>query len=262
MEIPGASSASAAMNEPVGRVRWQAATITAVAALTPRIKAFRLRPVTWFAFRAGQHVDIRLTAPDGYQAERSYSVTSAPEQSGIYELAIERLADGEVSPYFHDVAQAGDTVEIRGPVGGHFVWSAGEVEPVLLIGGGSGLAPLVSMARHRALAGSAAPMLVLAGARTWADLPFRDDLLSLEKESGLAFSAALSRDAGRRAADFGRRIDRDIVSLVLERWGHQPALTFVCGSNAFVEAVTAPLIDLGVTASTIRTERFGGTATA
>lgn len=246
------------MSEPRQRTHWQDATITAVAELTPRIKAFRLRPATWFPFRAGQHVDIRLTAPDGYQAERSYSVTSAPEETGVYELAIERLADGEVSPFFHDVAQVDDIVELRGPVGGHFIWSAASLDPVLLIGGGSGLAPLVSMARHHALSGSAAPMLLLAGARTWADVPFRDDLLSLEESSGLSFAIALSRDHARREADFSRRIDRDIVSAAFGRWGRQPALTYVCGSNAFVEAVTAPLIDMGFAAATIRTERFGG----
>lgn len=246
------------MSEPRQRTHWQDAAITAVVALTDRIKAFRLRPATWFPFRAGQHVDIRLTAPDGYQAERSYSVTSAPEEAGIYELAIERLAEGEVSPFFHDVARIDDIVELRGPVGGHFVWSADAPDPVLLVGGGSGLAPLVSMARHRALSGSTAPMLLLAAARTWADIPFRDALLALEMRSGLAFSVALSRDQARREADFSRRIDREMISAALGRWNRQPALTYICGSNGFVEAVTTPLIDLGFAPATIRTERFGG----
>jgi ferredoxin-NADP reductase len=246
------------MNDPKERLRWQAATIAAVETATPNIRLFRLTPDRWLPFQAGQHLEVRLTAPDGYQARRSYSVTSAPDQAGEYELAIERLADGEVSPYFHDVAAPGDRIEIRGPLGGHFVWPDSSPDAVLLVGGGSGLAPLVAMARQRALTGGSSPMALLAGFRSWDYILFRDELLELEARTGLALAFALSREEARRPADFGRRIDGPVLAEVTARLPRAPELVFVCGSNAFVDAVTGPLQDLGVPASIIRTERYGG----
>jgi len=137
-------------SEPSGaKLRWQEATINAVTPDTPRVKRFLLAPSAPFPFRAGQHVDVRLTAPDGYRAERSYSIASAPEDTARIELAIERLDDGEVSPFFHDVAEIGDAIELRGPIGGHFVWDVNDGGPLLLLGGGSGVVPLMSMLRHR-----------------------------------------------------------------------------------------------------------------
>jgi ferredoxin-NADP reductase len=158
MAIRGASSASpvteavpAPQREP--KLHWQEATITAIAADTPRVKSFMLAPSAPFPFRAGQHVDVRLTAPDGYRAERSYSIASAPDNPANIELAIERLDDGEVSPFFHDMAQVGDRIELRGPIGGHFVWEVDDGGPLLLLGGGSGV---VARARGPRLARSGA----------------------------------------------------------------------------------------------------------
>src|SRR5262245_34882733 len=147
---------------------WQTATITAIVPHTPNINVYMVRPSHPFGFRAGQHVDVRLTAGDGYQAQRSYSIASGGNAGSAIELAIERMDDGEVSAYFHDIAMVGDTIEMRGPIGGRFVWEAADGGPILLLGGGSGLVPLMSMIRHRAESGSQAPMLLLLSARTWA----------------------------------------------------------------------------------------------
>jgi len=226
---------------------------------TATVKSVLLRPQRWLPFRAGQHLDVRLTAPDGYQAQRSYSVASAPEREGSYELLVERLPDGEVSPYFHDIAETGDAVEITGPFGGHFAWRASDGGPLLLVGGGSGVAPLTSMIRHRANRGSNVRAILLYAVRTWNDVIFRDELIARDEgESNFEMVLSLSRDTARRPQDVGRRIDGRIVRSVLERVGAQPRLTFVCGSNPFVEAVTSHLLDLHIPPQTIRTERFGG----
>lgn len=237
---------------------WQSATIRAETALTMRVTSFTLAPEHPFRFRAGQHVDVRLTAPDGYQARRSYSIASAPETEGVVELAIEKLEEGEVSAFFHDVAEIGDAIELRGPLGGHFVWDVEDGGPLLLIGAGSGVAPLMAMVRHRAARGSMTPALLLVAARGWDDVLFRDELLALEAPSdGFRFVVALSREAPQRAGDHGRRIDATIVADALARLGSTPAHVFVCGSNGFVEAATEALIAAGVAAAVIRTERYG-----
>ena len=238
---------------------WQDAVIEAIVPETATIKSFLLRPQRWRPFTAGQHLDIRLTAPDGYQAQRSYSVASAPETEGAYELVVERLDDGEVSPYFHDVAELGDAIEIRGPFGGHFAWRASDGGPLLLIGGGSGVAPLMSIARHRSQRGSDVRVVLLYAVRTWDDVVFRDELIARdEAERNFDVLFSLSRDSARRPQDVGRRIDRPFVRSAVERVGVEPKLTFVCGSNAFVEAATSHLVDLHLSPETIRTERFGG----
>lgn len=237
---------------------WQEAVIEAIAPLTERVKSFTLRPSVWHRFTAGQHLDIRLTAPDGYQAQRSYSVASAPEMRGVYELAVEALDDGEVSPFFHEVAQAGDAIEIRGPFGGHFNWSAEDSGPVLLIGGGSGIVPLMAMARHRAASRAAAFMTLLYGARGLADAPYADELLRLDAAGdGFRLAFAFSREAGSRVGDFTGRIDAEILRSVLNAM-ETPRVSFVCGANRFVETVTAHLVALGQPPASIRTERFGG----
>ena len=161
------------------KLNWQEATIAGIAYDTPRVKSFLFATPAPISFRAGQHVDVRLTAPDGYQAERSYSIASAPERADGIELAIERLDDGEVSPFFHEVAEIGDAIELRGPIGGHFVWSVEDGGPLLLLGGGSGVVPLMSMLRHRAARGSDVPALLLFSARTWEDVIFRDELIAM-----------------------------------------------------------------------------------
>jgi ferredoxin-NADP reductase len=240
-------------------IGWQEATIEAIVPQTRRVKSLVLRPRVWRPFVAGQHLDVRLTAPDGYQAQRSYSVASAPETESLYELAVERLDDGEVSPFFHDVAEAGDAIEIRGPFGGHFAWSAGEGGPLLLIGGGSGVAPLMSMVRHRAERGRDVPVLLLYASRTWDDVIFREELLARDQaEPAFELVLSLSRDAARRPGDYGRRIDAEMLTDSLKRLQGAPRVTFVCGSNRFVEGVAASLVDLRVAPETIRTERFGG----
>ena len=226
---------------------------------TERVKSFFLRPRNWRSFRAGQHLDVRLTAPDGYQAQRSYSVASAPGLEGLYEIAVERLDEGEVSPFFHDVAEVGDAIEIRGPLGGHFVWSPEDGGPLLLVGGGSGVAPLMSILRHRAAVGGAVSVILLYAARTWDDVIFREELIARDAaEANFTLLLSLSRDTARRPQDAGRRIDSRLLTVTLARFGAAPRLTFVCGSNAFVEAVTDHLLDLDLNPETIRTERFGG----
>ena len=237
---------------------WQEAVIEAVTPLTARVKSFILRPSVWHGFTAGQHLDIRLTAPDGYQAQRSYSVASAPETQGVYELAIEALDDGEVSPFFHEVAQTGDAIEIRGPFGGHFNWSAEDGGPVLLIGGGSGIVPLMAMARHRAARRSGAAMALLCGARSLADAPYAEELLRLgAAQDGFRLAFAFSRQAPSRPGDFSGRINADTLRAVLGPM-ETPRVTFVCGANRFVETVTTHLVALGQPPALIRTERFGG----
>jgi ferredoxin-NADP reductase len=239
-------------------VPWQEAVIERIEPQTARVKSFFLRRQSWRSFRAGQHLDVRLTAPDGYQAQRSYSVASAPELEGLYELVVERLDDGEVSPFFHDVAEVGDAVEIRGPFGGHFVWGPEDGGPLLLVGGGSGVAPLMSILRHRAAVGPHVRAVLLQAARTWDDV-YREELIARDAaEADFTLLLSLSRDAARRPQDAGRRIDAPLLKSTLASLGPAPRLTFVCGSNPFVEAVTGHLLDLGLSPQTIRTERFGG----
>jgi ferredoxin-NADP reductase len=238
--------------------RWQPTVITAVSALTERVKSFRFRPSQPFSHRAGQHVDVRLTAPDGYRAQRSYSIASAPEAGDEIELAIERLENGEVSPFFHEVAAVGDEIEMKGPLGGHFVWSAGEPGPVVLIGGGSGVVPLASMARHRAASGSKVPAALLYSSRIWDEVIFRDELLGLDaRGDGFDLTLTLTREPARRDKDFSRRIDPAMISAVLGKLPDRPALAYVCGANAFVTAAADALIAAGVRAERIKTERYG-----
>jgi ferredoxin-NADP reductase len=226
---------------------------------TPNVKSFLLRPQHWRSFRAGQHLDVRLTAPDGYQAQRSYSIASAPGLEGLYELVVERLENGEISPFFHDVAEVGDTIEIRGPFGGHFVWDPDDGGPLMLVAGGSGVAPLTSILRHLSAVGDAVRVILLYAARTWDDVIFREELIARDAaESNFNLLLSLSRDTARRPQDVGRRIDVSLLKVALARLGAAPRLTYVCGSNAFVENITGLLVDLDLSPETIRAERFGG----
>ena len=240
-----------------GAPGWQDATIDSISSFTASIKRVVLRPQSWRVFLPGQHIDLRLTAPDGYQARRSYSITSAPETAGTFEIAIERLPDGEVSPYFHEVAAVGDNLEISGPFAEHFVWRSEEPASVLLVGGGSGVAPLLSMVRHRAFVPNASPMTLLYSARTWDDVIVRDELITHDAtQPDLRVMFCLTRDHARRAVDYSRRIDADILKTMLTSFS--PQQTFVCGNNSFVGTVSDTLLELGVAAATIRTERYGG----
>jgi len=239
--------------------RWQMAKVTAIVPRTAGVKSFFFSLPRPFAFRAGQHVDVRLTADDGYQARRSYSIASGPEADGGLELAVELLQDGEVSPFFHEVVQVGDEVELRGPLGGYFIWDANEGGPLLLIGGGSGVVPLMSMLRHRAARQSTAPVLLLFSARSWEDVIFRDQLLALhEKRDGFELMLTLTREAARREGDYARRIDETMVREAVARLPAPLKRAYICGPNAFVEKAAQGLVGAGVAPAAIRTERYGG----
>ncbi|MER8372566.1 FAD-binding oxidoreductase [Mesorhizobium sp. M1406] len=237
---------------------WQTAGIVRIEKRTPRVTSFFFRPSRPFAYRAGQHVDIRLTAPDGYQARRSYSIASAPEIGSVIELAIEKLDDGEVSPFFHEVAAIGDEIELRGPLGGHFIWPQDESGPLVLVGGGSGVVPLMSMVRHRAARNSKVPVILVSSARIWDEVIFRDELIGLDdRRDGFDLVLTLTREAARRPADYARRVDVAMMAQAMARLPEPPGLAFVCGSNAFVSVAAQALIDAGVAAGNIRTERYG-----
>lgn len=237
---------------------WQSAKIIRIEKRTPRVTSFVFKLSRPFVYQAGQHVDVRLTAPDGYQARRSYSIASAPESAGTIELAIERLEDGEVSPFFHEVAAVGDEIELRGPLGGHFIWSDSDGGPLLLVGGGSGVVPLMAMVRHRTLRKSAVPVALVFSARIWDEVIFRDELIGLDdRRDGFDLVLTLTREPARRPADYSRRIDARMMQQTIARLPEPPALAFVCGSNAFVSTAAQALIDADVPANLIRTERYG-----
>lgn len=238
--------------------RWQPTTITGIARLTARVASFRFLPSEPFSYVAGQHVDVRLTAPDGYTAQRSYSIASAPEAGDEIELAIEKLEDGEVSPFFHDVAAVGDEIEMKGPLGGHFVWASDQPGPLMLIGGGSGVVPLMSMVRHRTASGAKTPVTLLYSSRVRDEVIFREELLALdEKHDGFDLTLTLTREPPKRDKDFGHRIDPAMISAVLAKLPAAPALAYVCGANAFVSAASDALIAAGIASDKIRTERYG-----
>jgi ferredoxin-NADP reductase len=239
-------------------VRWFEATVERVVQQTPRVTSLFLRSPLARSV-AGQHVDVRLTAPDGYSAERSYSIASAPGAE-LLELAIEHLDNGEVSSFFHDVVRVGDRIDIRGPIGGHFAWRAGDGGPLLLVGGGSGVAPLMAIVRERTAQAPHVPVLLLYSSRTFADVMFRDELVALDaRDPAFVLRLATTRGPRGRDVDIERRIGADVLAEVLAQWGRVPLHTYVCGSNAFVEAATTALVDGGFAAAGIRTERFGGT---
>ena len=232
--------------------RWRTATIRAIAPATPRVKSVRFDALAT-PHRAGQHVDVRLTAPDGYQAQRSYSIASAPGDPRGLELMIEGLPAGEVSGYFDTVAEVGDAIEIRGPIGA-FAWGPEEGGPVLLVGGGSGVVPLLAMVRERALRAPHVPMLLLYSARNAVETIARGELSARSRdETGFDLTLLLTREG----ATAGRRIDRVMIDTAVECLG-MPRHAFVCGGNAFVGTVADLLVDAGVRPGAIRTERFGG----
>jgi len=228
--------------------RWMLAEVTHITQETPQVKSFRMRVPMWMPHLPGQHYDVRLTAPDGYQAQRSYSIASSPLDEGEIELTIDRLADGEVSPYFHDVVREGDQVEVRGPFTSYFVWR-GE-QPVLLIGGGSGVVPLMAMLRHRRLTTPELPMRLVYSVRTGEDVIYADEL---GDDALLTFT----REPPQGWSGHTGRIDRSLI----EAAGIDPgsAIAFACGSNGFVESASRLMLDAGTDAGRIRTERFGPT---
>ncbi|HEX7981683.1 MAG TPA: ferredoxin reductase [Gemmatimonadaceae bacterium] len=243
------------------RLEWQVSKVVSVREETPHAKTLVLEVPAWAGHRAGQHVDIRLVAEDGYRAERSYSIASAPENASV-ELTIERLGDGEVSPYLCDVLHAGDGLEVRGPIGGYFVWSTLQAGPLLLIAGGSGIVPLMAMLRHRGLADpmlrDQAPTRVLYSARTWDDVIYKDELRELADKSGATVTFTLTREVPSDWRGLARRVDRAMLEEVGWPASDMPNV-FVCGPTPFVEAVATLLVELGHEPSRVRTERFGPT---
>jgi ferredoxin-NADP reductase len=242
----------------LGRLTWQLGEVAEVIQETPRVSSLVLDVPDWPGHLAGQHVDIRLTAEDGYQAQRSYSIASPPEDPSVI-LTVEQLKDGEVSPYLVGEVRAGDKVELRGPIGGYFVWRAGEERPLLLIGGGSGIVPLMAMIRHHAAAGATAPVRLLYSSRSIEDVIYREELARLSAvEKRLAVSHTLTRSQPSGWEGYARRIDGEMVAEVAWPKKDAPSV-FICGPTAFVETASGLLVESGYDAAWIRTERFGAT---
>jgi ferredoxin-NADP reductase len=223
------------------------------------VKTFTLTLENWVSHRPGQHYDIRLTAPDGYQAQRSYSIASEPERSGEIDLTVERLEDGEVSSYLHDVLVPGDQVEVRGPVGGYFVWEAAMGGPLLLVAGGSGVVPLMAMIRHRARSKSTIPTRMLYSVRSPDDVIYFEELMQRRAfDDELEIIYTFTRSQPAEWTGYARRIDQEMLAEVAGPLGNQ-ALAYVCGPTALVEGVANGLVHVGLPADRIRTERFGPT---
>jgi ferredoxin-NADP reductase len=244
-----------------GAIAWRLATVAAVRDETPTVRTFTLALPDWPGHRAGQHVDLRLTAEDGYSVERSYSIASAPERGGAVDITVERIPDGEVSPFLHDVVVPGDRIEVRGPIGGYFVWEAAQVEPLFLVAGGSGIVPLMAMLRHRQAAGAGRPARLLASWREPDEIIYREDLEALgSRDDGLTVVHTLTRVQPPDWTGYRRRIDEPMLAEVLEPLGGA-ARTYLCGPTALVEAAANALVRLGLPPDRIRTERFGPTGT-
>lgn len=245
-------------------IAWRLATVIDVRVETARTRTLLLDVAGWPGHRAGQHVDVRLTAEDGYSTERSYSIASAPEEPQLA-LTIERLEDGEVSPYLVDELRAGDTLELRGPIGGYFAWDAREGGPLLLVAGGSGIVPLMAMLRHRAHALPGAGVdararlrsRLLYSSRTWDEVIYRDELAAMaDADASLEISHTLTREQSPVAPGLRRRIDRAMLEQVAWPVAERP-LAFVCGPTPMVEAVANALVAIGHDPLRVKTERFG-----
>ena len=236
------------------RLTWDVATVTAVTRETPSVRTIGLDVPSWPGHRAGQHLDVRLTAEDGYSAERSYSIASAADDPVA--ITVERLDDGEVSPYLTDDLRVGDQLEIRGPVGGYFAWEAADGGPLLLAGGGSGIVPLRAILRQREHSGSDTPVRLLYSARTLPELIYRDELD--RHYDGVEITYTLTREQSAGWTGYARRVDRALLAETAWSAGKNP-LAFVCGPTSFVETVAGGLVALGYEPGRVKTERFGGT---
>jgi ferredoxin-NADP reductase len=240
------------------RIVWRTATVVELVEETDHARTLVLDVPDWPGHAAGQHLDVRLTAEDGYQAERSYSIASAPEDERVA-LTVERIDDGEVSPYLAGALEVGDAFEVRGPIGGHFTWRASDGGPILLVGGGSGLVPLMAMLRHRARQGSDADARLLVSARMVDALLYRDELERLGSAGdGLSITYTLTRAQPERWTGYNRRVDAEMLQAVGPAAAAAPRV-FVCGPTPFVESVADDLVALGHEAAAIHTERFGPT---
>jgi ferredoxin-NADP reductase len=264
---PPPSGSAAAPTRPAPRlIAWRFATVADIISETQRARTLVLDVPGWPGHRAGQHVDVRLTAEDGYQAQRSYSIASAPEDARVT-LTVERLEDGEVSPYLTDELRVGDRLELRGPIGGHFIWDVGIGGPLLLVGGGSGIVPLRAMLRHRAAALGTTdpdarhriPTRLLYSSRRWDEVIYRDELARLvEGDSTLEVTLTLTREPPPGWTGFRRRIDRMMLAEVAWPPAERPHV-FVCGPTLLVEGVATALVGLGHDPARVKTERFGPT---
>jgi ferredoxin-NADP reductase len=234
-------------------------TVTGLIDETPTTRSIVLDAPAWPGHRAGQHVDVRLTAEDGYQAQRSYSIASAPDDEQLV-LTVERLEDGEVSTYLVGELRPGDAFELRGPVGGYFVWEESYGGPLFLVGGGSGVVPLRAMLRHHRAAVSTIPARLLYSARTLEDVIYRDELAQFAEDDEIDVHFTLTREQPEGWRGYGRRIDRELLEEVSWPPGERP-LTYVCGPTSFVETAANVLVELGHDPARIRTERFGPTGT-
>jgi ferredoxin-NADP reductase len=240
------------------RLAWRIGEVVETRPETPHAKSLFLEVPGWEGHKAGQHVDVRLTAEDGYQAQRSYSIASAPED-GRLEIMVERLDDGEVSPYLTDELRVGDRLELRGPIGGWFTWEAREGGPLLLVAGGSGIAPLMAMIRHRAAANSDASCHLLYSSRSREETIYAEELDRLAAEDGaLEVIHTLTRSQPPGWTGYSRRIDREMLGEVAPSREERP-LAFVCGPTPLVEAAATALVELGHDPARVKTERFGPT---
>jgi ferredoxin-NADP reductase len=238
-------------------INWLVATVAGIHPETPRVKTLSLDVPGWMTHRAGQHVDVRLTAEDGYQAERSYSIASAPTDHPTIDLTVERVPDGEVSPFLNDELRIGDRFEVRGPIGGYFVWDPTATDPLFLIAGGSGIVPLMAIVRERERAGSRVPCTLLYSSRTPDDEIYSEELNELGGAGdGLRVVSTFTREQPPGWTGYARRIDMAMISEVLETIGRK-AQVFVCGPTPLVESAAGALIGLGLSPGQIKTERFG-----
>ena len=242
-----------------GRTRalpWLAAAVATKVRETPQVTTVSFDVPGWPGHRPGQHVDVRLTAEDGYQAQRSYSIASPPEEPRLA-LTIQKLGDGEVSPYLTDELRPGDLIELRGPIGGYFTWTVADGGPLLLVAGGSGVAPLIAMIRHRAAAGGGPPTTLLFSSRSWDEIIFREELARLvAADDGLRVVHTLTRAQPADWSGYRRRVD---AAMLAEVFGPPTpgAIAFACGPTPLVERAATDLLALGYAPDRIRTERFG-----
>jgi ferredoxin-NADP reductase len=236
---------------------WRLASVAGVVEENAHARTLEFDVPDWPGHVAGQHVDVRLTAEDGYQAQRSYSIASAPEAERLA-LTVERIDDGEVSPYLTLDVQLGDEIELRGPVGGHFTWEAQRGGPLLLLAGGSGLVPLMAMLRHRAARANSVDTRLLVSARCWEDVLYAGELSGLEGSEGLTLHYTLTREQPEGWTGWARRVDAEMLAAIGPGAQAQPRV-FVCGPTAFVETAADALVALGYPPATIHAERFGPT---
>jgi len=241
----------------LGRLSWQLARVVDLVDETPNVRSILLEPPDWPGHRAGQHVDVRLTAEDGYQAQRSYSIASAPEDESLV-LTVERLEDGEVSPYLVDELRPGDELELRGPIGGYFVWEESLGGPLLLVAGGSGVVPLRAMLRHRAAVGSDVPARLLYSARSREEVIYAAELERVSGTDGIEVVYTLTRSWPDGWTGYRRRVDAALLEEVAWPAADRP-LVYACGPTGFVEAAASALVALGHEPRRVRTERFGQT---